>query len=46
MNSATVRTFTLTQVFELASPLSYAVDDVEDQDWVKTVQVPWRYLFT
>ncbi|CAM9131757.1 unnamed protein product [Sphacelaria rigidula] len=30
------------EVFELASPLSYAVDDVEDQDWVKTVQEGWE----
>lgn len=27
------------QVFKLASPLSFAVDDVEDKDWIKMVQV-------
>lgn len=27
------------QIMELASPLSFAIENVEDKDWMKTVQV-------
>eukprot|EP00903_Cladosiphon_okamuranus_P014851 g13752.t1 len=29
------------EVLELASPLAFSVDDVEDKDWVKAVQEGW-----